>query len=139
MHERPWEDGGIHLDPYCQPGLTSGIECLSCHAALRSLKQPTATQDVPAPATLHKEPVRHSLLDRVILGASDANIRFEDLRTLLRDLGFSERINGSHHIYSKPDVEEILNPQPLGAKAKPYQVKQVRKMILRYKLGARPE
>jgi predicted RNA binding protein YcfA (HicA-like mRNA interferase family) len=54
---------------------------------------------------------------------------------LLRRLGFSERIRGSHHIFTREDVAEILNLQPKGAKAKPYQVKQVRGVIVRYRLG----
>jgi hypothetical protein len=32
-------------------------------------------------------------------------------------------------------VAEILNLQPKGAKAKPYQVQQVRKVILKYRLA----
>jgi hypothetical protein len=55
---------------------------------------------------------------------------------LLRKLRFDERIRGSHHIFTKEGVEEILNLQPKGAKAKPYQVKQVRNVILKHKLGA---
>ena len=54
---------------------------------------------------------------------------------LIRKLGFEERIKGSHHIFTKEGVEEILNVQPKGTKAKPYQVKQVRIVILKYKLG----
>ena len=50
-------------------------------------------------------------------------------------LGFGERVRGSHHIFWKEGVEEILNLQPKGGKAKPYQVKQVRHVILKYKLG----
>jgi len=57
------------------------------------------------------------------------------LRHLLAQLGFEERIRGSHHIFTKAGVEEILNLQPKGSHSKPYQVKQVRQMILRYKLG----
>jgi len=68
-------------------------------------------------------------------GASDANVSFDDLCQLLRQLGFDERIRGSHHIFTKEGVDEILNLQPKGAKAKPYQVKQVRGVILRYKLA----
>ena len=49
------------------------------------------------------------------------------------------RIRGSHHIFTKDDVEEILNLQPKGSKAKPYQVKQVRNMILKYKLGEKTD
>jgi len=54
---------------------------------------------------------------------------------LLISLGFDSRIRGSHHIFSKEGVEEILNLQPKRGKAKPYQVKQVREVILKYQLG----
>ena len=72
---------------------------------------------------------------QVLRGASDSNISFDELCGLLRHLGFDERIRGSHHIFTKKNVEEILNLQPIGAKAKAYQVKQVRGVILRYKLA----
>ncbi len=75
------------------------------------------------------------LLIQVLRGASDANISFDGLCGLMRSLGFDERIRGSHHIYSKEDVEEIVNLQPMGSRAKAYQVKQVRGIILKYKLG----
>jgi hypothetical protein len=78
--------------------------------------------------------MRESILGQVLQGAADANIRFEGLRGLLISLHFSERINGSHHIFTRPGVAEILNIQPRGSLAKPYQVKQVRKVIVRYKL-----
>jgi hypothetical protein len=71
---------------------------------------------------------------RVLRGASDANIRFRDLRSLLLGLGFAERTKGSHHIFTNEGVAEILNLQPKGALAKAYQVKQVRNVLIRYKL-----
>ncbi len=75
-------------------------------------------------------------LRRLILsGASDANIEFKPLCNFLSNLGFNERIRGDHHIFTKNDVEEILNIQPLGSKAKPYQVKQVRNLLVKYRLG----
>ncbi len=77
------------------------------------------------------------LLLRILRGASDANIPFEGLCQLLHHLGFEERIRGSHHIFTKDDVEEILNLQAKGAKGKPYQVKQVRNVILKYRLGGK--
>ena len=50
--------------------------------------------------------------------------------------GFDERIRGSHHIDTRDDVVEILNIQPSDAGvAKPYQVRQVRNVIVKYKLG----
>ena len=74
-------------------------------------------------------------LERVLSGLSDRNIRFGDLRKLMKDLGFSERIKGDHHILYKGGVEEILNLQALrDGKAKSYQVKQVREVILKYRL-----
>jgi hypothetical protein len=76
------------------------------------------------------------LLAQILYGASDANIPFSQLCVLLKNLGFSERIRGSHHIFYKEGVQEILNLQDKGGKAKPYQVKQVRNVIVKYKLGA---
>ena len=67
-------------------------------------------------------------------GRSDADISFDELCRFLRRLGFGERVRGSHHIFFKEGVEEILNLQSRGGKAKPYQVKQVRKVILKYGL-----
>ena len=75
------------------------------------------------------------LLDTVLRGSSDANIAFSDLCGLLRRLGFDERIRGDHHVFTRHGVEEILNLQPKQAKAKPYQVKQVRAVILKYRLA----
>jgi predicted RNA binding protein YcfA (HicA-like mRNA interferase family) len=47
---------------------------------------------------------RDKLLAKILLGASGANIPFESLCQLLRTLGFDERIQGSHHIFSKERV-----------------------------------
>lgn len=79
------------------------------------------------------------LIPLILGGRSDANIAFNDVRNLLLHFGFSERVRGSHHIYFREGIEEILNLQPLGAKAKPYQVKQVRSIIVKYKLGTPDE
>ncbi len=75
------------------------------------------------------------IIVKILRGASDKNISFDDLCSLLEYLGFQLRIRGSHHIYYKEGIEEILNLQPKNSKAKPYQVKQVRNIILNYKLG----
>ena len=77
--------------------------------------------------------------ERVLLGYSDANIQFDDVCLLLRLLGFDERIRGSHHIFFRTGIEEIINIQPKGNKAKAYQVKQVGNIILNYSLGAEDE
>jgi hypothetical protein len=74
-------------------------------------------------------------LRRVLSGRSDAAIRFDDLCSLLESLHFEKRVNGSHHLFRKAGVEERINLQRDGSNAKPYQVKQVRAVILRYKLG----
>ena len=75
------------------------------------------------------------ILLKVLSGTSDKNIAFRNLRKLLVHLGFDERVRGSHHIMSREGVEEIINLQPKGGKAKPYQVKQVRELILKYRLS----
>jgi len=75
------------------------------------------------------------LIFQILSGTSDANIAFSDLINLLQYLGFEMRIKGSHHIFRKGGVEERPNLQKDGNKAKPYQVKQMRNIILKYKLG----
>ena len=75
------------------------------------------------------------LLQTIVDRRSNANIRFSDLRALMRHLGFEERIRGSHHIYRKEGVAERVNLQRDDGNAKPYQVRQVRRLILKYDLG----
>ena len=75
------------------------------------------------------------LLYNVLCGVMDSNIKFSDLCKLLEILGFSLRIKGDHYIYTKDGVDEILNIQPIGNKAKSYQVKQVRSVIIKYEMG----
>ncbi len=76
------------------------------------------------------------LLERILSGRSDAGIRFSELGQFLTHLGFAERTRGDHHIFTRDGVEEILNLQPRGSRAKAYQVRQVRNVILKYGLGA---
>jgi hypothetical protein len=78
---------------------------------------------------------RGKLLLKILSGLSDANIAFDELCSLLKTLGFTERIRGGHHIFTHARVAEILNLQPKGAHAKPYQVKQVRHVIVSYQLA----
>ena len=75
------------------------------------------------------------VLTRVLSGTADAAIRFEDLCHLLESLGFEKRVRGSHHIFRRIGVAAKVNLQRAGAQAKPYQVKQVRAVILEAKLG----
>lgn len=74
-------------------------------------------------------------LKRVLSGSSDAAIRFDELCGLLESLGFDKRIRGGHHLFRKAGVEEKLNLQRDGNNAKPYQVRQVRAVLLKYHLG----
>lgn len=75
------------------------------------------------------------LLLRILCGTQDNNVVFTDLQKVLTSLGFVVRIKGDHFIYTMDDVDEIINIQPKGNKAKPYQVRQVRNIILKYQLG----
>ena len=75
------------------------------------------------------------LLLAILSGTKDKNFLFSDLRLMLERLDFQCRIKGDHFIYTKVGIEEIINIQPMGNMAKPYQVKQVRSVILKYQLG----
>lgn len=75
------------------------------------------------------------LLDQILRGTSDANIGFDELRALLLWLGFEQRIQGSHHLFTKAGIAEKINLQRDDGKTKPYQVRQVRNIIAQYKLG----
>ena len=75
------------------------------------------------------------LLAELLRGRSDTNIEFDELCQLLRRLGFEERIRGSHHIFRRSGIEERINLQQNGRKAKAYQSRQVRAVIVKYGLG----
>ena len=79
--------------------------------------------------------ISQKLLLSVLSGTQDNNIKFKDLQKLLEFYGFSYRVKGDHFIYWKDGINELINIQPDGNKAKAYQVKQVRNIILKYKLG----
>jgi len=71
---------------------------------------------------------------RILSGIADKNIPFSELCELLKHLGFQLRIKGDHYIFYKEGVNEIINLQPHQNKAKPYQVKQTRNLLIKYKL-----
>lgn len=75
------------------------------------------------------------LREKILAGSADANVEFSALCQLLVRLGFNERVKGGHHIFTREGVDEIINLQPKGGKAKPYQVKQVRGILVKYRLG----
>ena len=79
--------------------------------------------------------VADKVLQRILSGTADAAIRFDDLCRLLENLGFEKRIRGSHHLFRKAGITAKINLQRDGANAKPYQVRQVRAIILEAKLG----
>lgn len=82
---------------------------------------------------------RHKLSDGVLTGTADHSIGFDELRSLLLWLGFEERIRGSHHLYRKAGIRDKINLQRQGSQAKPYQVRQVRAVLIEYRLGGRDD
>lgn len=75
------------------------------------------------------------ILLQVLAGSADRNVAFGDVCSLLKQLEFDLRVRGSHHIFTRTDIAEILNLQEKQGKAKPYQVKQVREVLLKYSLA----
>lgn len=78
------------------------------------------------------------LFEKILSGESDNGISFDDLCGLLLHLGFEIRMKGSHHLFWKQGIKERINLQRDGNKAKPYQVKQVRNMLLRHNIQEDP-
>lgn len=69
-----------------------------------------------------------------------ANLRFRDVTKLLEALGFRlVRVSGSHHIFAAAGVRELINLQEVGGQCKPYQLRQVLRLIERYNLDLEPE
>jgi predicted RNA binding protein YcfA (HicA-like mRNA interferase family) len=67
--------------------------------------------------------------------ASPANARFEDVCQLAEALGFRlDRVSGSHHIFIHPAITELVNLQNVGGQAKPYQVRQLLRLVERHNL-----
>jgi predicted RNA binding protein YcfA (HicA-like mRNA interferase family) len=79
------------------------------------------------------------LVQRILSGQQDKSILFSEALALMQRLGFSMRVKGSHHIFSHEGINEIINLQPDGSKAKAYQVKQIRDIIVKYQLGVQDE
>jgi hypothetical protein len=74
------------------------------------------------------------LIHKLLSGTSDGNIDFDELCSLLIRLNFKVRIKGSHHIFYRDGIIEIINIQSNNGKAKIYQVKQIRNIVVKYKL-----
>ncbi len=110
--------------------------CLSSQSAIAPQGNATIREHQTQEQSVSQQ---DKLLAKILIGTSDSNIPFAQMCQLLRRLGFEERIRGSHHIFTKEGVEEILNLQPKGSQAKAYQVKQVRAVILKYQLGGQDD
>lgn len=74
------------------------------------------------------------IYDKVMSGDSDNNIRFNDLRKMLESMNFGYRVKGDHFIFYREDIPEIINIQPLGNKAKGYEVTQIRLLFNKYNI-----
>lgn len=72
----------------------------------------------------------------ILSGKSDTNISEEDMKYFLSKIGaVHRRTKGSHFQYSIDDIPELINIQPKSGKIKPYQVKEIRNIVNKYKLG----
>ena len=77
-----------------------------------------------------QEKIKAALLDP----AKDYAHRFADVVAYLERSGWKRRIKGSHHIFTRPGIQFLLNLQPeQNGKAKGYQIRQVRQVIERLK------
>jgi len=73
------------------------------------------------------------VLEKILAGSR--NVRFADVQGLVEVFGFTlTRVSGSHHIFTHPDVGELVNLQEVGGQAKPYQIRQFLKLVEEYNL-----
>ena len=76
---------------------------------------------------------KRKLLEKLLSGSR--NIRFNEAKAIAEAFGFRlDRISGSHHIFLHPDIPELVNLQNVKSKAKPYQLKQLLKIVEKYNL-----
>lgn len=74
------------------------------------------------------------LLRRLERGAL-TNVGFRDITGLVEAFGFRlRRVSGSHHIYARPGVPELVNLQEVKGQAKPFQIRQFLRLVERYSL-----
>ena len=77
---------------------------------------------------------RRRLLRKVARG-SLANVAFRDIVDLIEGFGFRlARVSGSHHMFVHSDIPELLNIQDARGQAKPYQTRQLLRLVERYNL-----
>ena len=66
---------------------------------------------------------------------SPQNLRFNEMIVLVEAFGFRmSRVRGSHHIFTHPEVQELINIQNVRGQAKPYQVRQFLQLVEQYNL-----
>jgi predicted RNA binding protein YcfA (HicA-like mRNA interferase family) len=76
---------------------------------------------------------RHKVLEKILAGSK--NIRFSEMMELVKGFGFElSRTDGSHHIFIKSDIPELVNLQNVKGQVKPYQVRQFLKLVEKYDL-----
>lgn len=76
---------------------------------------------------------KQKLLAKVL--AASKNVSFDEMVGLVVAFGFRlSRVSGSHHIFVRDDVPELVNLQEVGRMAKPYQIRQFLKIVERYNL-----
>jgi len=76
---------------------------------------------------------RKKLLQKILAGSK--NIKFPDMVNLVKGFGFNlSRTDGSHHIFVRPNIPELVNLQNLKGQAKPYQIRQFLKLIEKHNL-----
>ena len=67
---------------------------------------------------------------------SPQSLRFADALKLAKAFGFRlDRITGSHHIMRRTGIPELVNLQNVSGMAKPYQVRQLLKLVERHNLS----
>ena len=76
---------------------------------------------------------KHKILQKILAGSK--NIRFSDMVNLVQGFGFNlSRTDGSHHIFVRPDIPELVNLQNFKGQAKPYQIRQFLKLVEKHNL-----
>lgn len=77
---------------------------------------------------------RKKILQKILAGSK--NIRFSDMVNLVQGFGFTlSRTDGSHHIFTRPDIPELVNLQNVKGQAKIYQIRQYLKLVERHNLN----
>lgn len=72
----------------------------------------------------------------ILSGNCDKNISETDMKYFLNKIGaVHRRTAGSHMQFTIDNIPELINIQPKNGKMKPYQVKEIRNIVNKYRLG----